>query len=475
MKALLIVVFLFLSVALFSQQKYSLEQCIQYALENNIQLKIQELSVMSSKQSSIQSKAAFLPSLNASANQNYSSGRSVDPFTNEFTEQETSRSDNFSLSSSVVLFQGLRNQYTLRQNKFNLLASLNDLDKAKNDLSLNIASAFLQVLLANEVLKAAENAYVQSEKQKNRTQELFNANAIPQSTLLEMEAQYARDELQVTTSRNQYNIAMLTLRQLLDFNDNDPFEIEAPVITSPEVKNALYNTDDIYNLAYKNLPQIAAAENRVKASEAGLNLARGGRSPRLSLSAAYSTGYSDARKSISGSPIFNGFQPSGVGYGTGGDTIIVYSPVYTYDYITRAYNDQIKENANKSLSFNLTIPIFNNWQVNNSIAQAKIGLLNNTYTRDLVSNQLRKEISQAVADARAALSQFEMSKKVYDATSEAYRSSQSRFENGLLNPVEYNLAKTNLDKSESDLIQAKYVLIFREKVLDFYLGNPLKL
>ncbi len=466
---------LFISSLVFSQQKLTLEQCIKYANENNIQLKMQELSVMSSEQSKLQSKAMFLPSLNASAMQTYSSGRSVDPYTNEFKDAETSRSDNFSLQSSITLFQGFRNHFSYKQSSYNLMASVYDLEKAKNDLSLNIASAFLQVLLTGEVLKNAETSLAQSEKQLDRTKSLYEAKSIPESTYLEMEAQYARDELAVVNSRNQNNMAILTLKQLLEFKETEELQIDAPIIDDPVAKNALYTTDYIFSAASKVLPQVLAAENREKASDAGLKLARGSRSPRLTLSAAYSTGYSDLRKTIDGDPVLEGFYPNGSIATDSVSFLPVYTPLYSYSYNTKPYNDQIKDNASKSLSFNLTIPIFNNWQVNNSVAQAKISRLNSRYSRELVLSQLQKEISQALNDAKAALSQYEMNKKVYKATLESFRSTENRFENGLVNPVEYNLAKSNLDKSASDLIQSKYLLIFREKVLDFYLGNPIKL
>jgi outer membrane protein len=475
MRPVAVLIFILITAALHAQQKMTLEQCIQFANEHNIQLKMQELSVISAEQSKMQAKAMFLPSLNASALQTYSSGRSVDPYTNEFKDNETSRSDNFSLQSSVVLFQGLRNQYSYKQSSYNLTASLYDLEKARNDLSLNIASAFLQVLLTDEVFKNARQSLLQSEKQLGRTRSLYEANAIAESTLLEMEAQYARDEMQVTTAGNQYSMAVLTLKQLLEFTESEELQPDAPLLSDPEVKNTLYTTDYIYEQAAKALPQVLAAENREKASEAGLKMAKGARSPRLTMSAAYSTGYSDLRKSISGDPVLEGFYPNG-SYATDSINLFpVYTPLFSYSYSTKPYNDQIRDNASKSLSFNLTIPIFNNWQVNNSVAQAKIGMLNSRYSKDLVMSQLKKEISQALADAKAALSQFEMSKKVYNATAEAFRSTEKRFENGLVNPVEYNLAKTNLDKASSDLIQSKYLLIFREKVLDFYLGNPIKL
>lgn len=457
-----------------AQQKLTLEQCIQYAHEHNIQLKMQELSVMSAEQAKMQAKAMFLPSLNASAMQTYSAGRSVDPYTNEFKDSEVSRSDNFSLQSGMVLFQGLRNQYSYKQSSYNLTASLYDLEKARNDLSLNIASAFLQVLLTGEVLKNAQLSLIQSEKQLNRTRNLYDAKAIAENTLLEMEAQYARDEMQLTTSTNQFNMAILTLKQLLEYGESEDLLPDAPPLGEPVVKNVLLTVDYIYDQASKELPQVLAAENREKASDAGVKLARGARYPRLALSAAYSTGYSDLRKSISGDPVFEGFFPNGT-YADSINKFLVYSPVFSYAYSTKPYNDQIRDNASKSISFNLTIPIFNNWQVNNSVAQAKIGMLNSRYSKELVMSQLKKEITQALADAKAALSQYEMSKKVYNATLEAFRSTENRFENGLVNPVEYNLAKTNLDRSSSDLIQAKYLLIFREKVLDFYLGNPIKL
>ena len=303
MKPVAVLIIFFTATILQAQQKFSLEQCIQYAHEHNIQLKMQELSVLSAEQSKMQAKAMFLPTLNASAMQTYSAGRSVDPYTNEFKDSEVSRSDNFSLQSGMVLFQGLRNQYSYKQSAYNLTASLYDLEKARNDLSLNIASAFLQVLLTGEVLKNAQLSLIQSEKQLNRTRSLFDAKAIAENTLLEMEAQYARDDMQVTTSTNQYNMAILTLKQLLEYSESDELLPDAPLIGEPEVKNTLFTVEYIFEQASKSLPQVLAAENRELARQ---RVAAGGIQERLAAVEARRKEIAEVRERVSAGPARDG-------------------------------------------------------------------------------------------------------------------------------------------------------------------------
>lgn len=469
--AFFIVLFsVFYSIA---QEKWSLEKCITYAIDNNIQIKMQDLSASNVKQGYFKSKMSFLPNLNGSASQNYSLGRSIDPLTNQFAESNVN-SNNFSLSSSVTLFNGFQNINTLKQYSLNFQASLEDIQKAKNDVSLNIASAFLQILFNDELLYIAQNQVELSKQQADRNKKLFEAGSIAQGNYLEMESQLASDEMQLVTVENQLSMSYLTLYQLLELNFNESFEIEKPEILEPETNINIPTSEEIYQEAVQKLPQIRSAELKMKSAEKGLLIAKGYRSPKLILSGSYSTGFSSQRQNIIGAnpstPVLTGYSIDG-----SGNYLPVYSYNYTYDYSTPSFNNQLKDNKSKYISFGLSIPIFNNWQANYSISSSKINALNYKYSYDLAEKQLQKEIQQAHADATAALKKYFAAKKSVNASQESFRYIQQKFDVGLINSVDFNLAKNNLAKASSELIKAKYEFVFRIKILDFYRGMPIKL
>jgi len=464
---------LLLSVNLTAQEKWSLEKCINYATENNIQVKMQDLSVNNANAAYFKSKMSFLPNLNGSASQNYSLGRSIDALTNEFAENNV-RSNNFSVSSSLTLFNGLQNVNTMKQNYLNFLASTEDLQKAKNDISLNIASAFLQILFSNEIVYVAQNQVELSKQQVDRNKKLYEAGSIAQGNYLEMQSQLASDEMQLVNEENQLSMSYLILKQLLELGFNDTFEIEKPLIPDPEISFSFSAPEEIFQEALQKLPQIRSAELKMKSAGKGLEVARGYRSPRLILSGVYSTGYSSQRQSVDvslGDPVLSGYAVDG----SGNQLYAVYSPGYNYNYTTPSFNRQLKDNKSKNLSISLNIPIFNNWQANYSIGSAKINALNSKYSYDLAKNQLQKEIQQAYADATAALKKYTAAKKSITASQESFRYVQQKFDVGMINAVDFNIAKNNLAKASSELIKAKYEFVFRIKILDFYRGVPIKL
>ena len=277
---------IFFSLPGISQEIWTLEKCINYAYENNIRIKQQELNAKYSKNTLIQSKAEALPNLNAQANHNYSFGRAVDPYTNTFSTENVI-SDNFSLSSSVTLFNGFQIINTIKQNQFNLLASIQDVEKMKNDISLNIASAYLQILFNEELLEIATNQLEIIQQQVERTKNLVDAGSLAKGSLLEIEAQTALENLQMVNAQNQLNISYLTLTQLLDLDSVGGFKIEHPQFPDLEEENLIPSVNQVYLEAINNLPQIKSAEYQLLGYERGLAIARGTRSPRLSLSASY--------------------------------------------------------------------------------------------------------------------------------------------------------------------------------------------
>ncbi|MCK4663107.1 MAG: TolC family protein [Bacteroidales bacterium] len=452
-----------------AQQVWTLEQCINYALQNNIQLKQQKLNAEYNKNIYSQSKTERLPNLNAFADQNLSFGRSVDPYTNEFSDDNV-KSNNFGISSSVTIFKGLQNYYTIKQNHFNLLASLSDVDKIKNDISLNIVSTYLQILFNKELVKIAENQLAITKQQTERTKKLIDAGSLAKGSLFEMQAQESSEELSVINAKNQLDISLLVLTQLLEFDSVGSFNINVPDFPELEEIKTLYSVEQIYSEAINTLPQIKSSEYKLKSAEKGLLVARGTMYPTLSFRANYGTGYSNARyKYIDGIP-----ETTIIGQTeTSGESVIADYPTYIQqDY---SFGNQFKDNASTSLSFNLNIPIFNRFQTKTNTNNAHINVLNQKHNLQLSKNQLYKDIQQAYADSQASLRKHIASKKSVTSNEESFRYTQQKFDVGLVNSVDYNIAKNNLTKAKSELLQAKYEYIFKTKILDFYKGIPIKL
>jgi len=463
---ILIIVFL-LGFNLQAQEKWTLESCINHAITNNIQIKQQELNTKYYQNLERQSKFSILPNLNTGANQTYTFGRSIDPYTNEFST-DNFRSNNFSVNSSMTIFGGLQKINNVRKSNFDLQASIQDLQKAKNDIALNIAAAYLQVLYNEEMFKAAELQLGVTKLQHDKTQRLVEAGSLAKGSLLEVDAQIASEELQLINLENQLLISNLTLKQILDLDSVANFNIDKPIIENLDGKLIVYSVDQIFNEAITNLPQIKSAEYKVKSSEADLCSAKGGMSPRLSLNAGWGTGYSEARTK-------GQYVPTTVeiGYTESGESVFADS----YSYVSENYpfSEQFKDNASTSLSFNLSIPIFNNWQVNTNISNAKISLLNSKLSLDLTKQQLYKEIQQAYADAIAAFRKYNAATKALASIQESFRYTQQKFDVGMVSSFDFNAAKNNLLKAESDVLQAKYEYVFKSKILDFYRGDTIKL
>ena len=460
---------LILSSATFSQQSsktWTLRQCIDYALENNIQIKQNELNTQLAEQTLLQSKATMLPNLNANAFHNYNFGRTIDPFTNEFASERV-LSSSFSISSNVTLFNGFQTVNTIRQSRLDFLASKYDVDKTRNDISLAIANNYLQILFSEELVGIARNQLGIIKQQLNRTKKLVEAGSLAKGSLLDIEAQTALDELQLVNAENQLELSYLSLIQLLDLDSVNNFEIAKPDIDIPDESILIGTPGQIYGAALSIQPQIKSAEYRVESSLRGLSVARGGRSPRLSVGGSYGSGYSDARKSITTTSI----DVATIGYTQSGEDVFAFFNKYEYE--TTPFNKQIDDNINQSFGFNLSIPIFNGLQTKTSISRSVIAVKNAQYELQLQKNRLNKDIRQAYADAKAALKKFHATAKTVSALQEAFNYTGQKFDVGMVTSVEYNDAKNKLAKAKSDLLQAKYDYVFKTKVLNFYQGKSL--
>jgi outer membrane protein len=421
---------------------WGLQRAIDYALEHNIGVRLNQLTVQNNAQVLRQSKAALLPTANLSATQAWQYGTSVNPLTFEF-QRQTVRSNNVSGNSQLVLFQGFQLRNTIQRNALDLQASEADVQKARNDLSLNIASAFLQAVLAQELVRANQFYVTRDQDQLARTKLLLQAGSIPESTLLDSQSQLATDELNVVNAQNQATIARLNLLQLLNLDPaaNPDFQLEVPNLPNPDEEDTLVlNTNELFQGAATRQPEIKAADLRVRSAGRSVKLARGAYYPRLLLAGS----------------IFSGF-----------------SSAPAVSMLPQHYWDQLSQNLGQQVQFGLSIPLLNGLQVRTNVQRTLLNAQQVQLQAEQARLTLRQSIEQAYADARTAQLQYAASKRQVAALTTTQRNAEIRFNNGLLSGTEFNVTRNNLNFAISNQLQAKYTFIFRRQVLAFYDGKSL--
>ncbi|WP_165768213.1 TolC family protein [Hymenobacter amundsenii] len=462
---------------------WTLPAAVEYALAHNLNVRQSQLNAQTIDAALLQSRAARLPSANLNGTQTWNYGTSVNQLTNVFQNQ-TTRINNFSAASQITLFSGFQLRNTIQRNVLDYEAALNDVEKARNDLSLNVASAFLQTLLAQELLRTNQVRAASTQLQVERTQKLLRAGAVAESNLLDIQAQFSTDQLNNITAENQLTLAKLQLAQYLNLDEaaSGALTIATPTLSDPD-ESALSDVTPalLFESAQTRQPEIKASDLRVQSSIRGVDLARGAYYPRLAFGASIFTGYS----SLYVRPISTG------------DSVQIPFPVFTADPITglptstpffalspkqavraaesSTFSSQLQDNLGKSLQFTLQIPILNGLTARTNVQRAKINQQLAEVRAEQARLVLRQTIQQSYADALAAQRQYLASRQQVESLTLAYRNAEIRFNNGLLNGTEFNIAKNNLTAAESSMIQAKYSFIFRRKVLDFYQGKPITL
>ncbi len=456
-----------------TSESWDLQKCIAYAMTNNLTVQQSKLNIERAEVGVRQSKYDLLPNLNAQATYGYNFGQRIDPFTNEFATKRVA-SNNFFMSSSLDIFNGFSKVNTIKGNQENLLASQYDLKKIQNDISLQICLAYLQILRNKENVAISQAQIDLTGAQVDRMQILVDAGQEPRGSLYDAQSQQAQEELNLINAQNGVTIALLNLTQLMQLPREEArnFDIVKPDLTD-EGKELLTNSvDDIYTKAFQEMPQIQAADHNRAAAEYDLKVAQGQLYPNLSLSGSVGSGYSGANTIPVGDPTDITLIPIGVVEPTG-QTVV--SPQANYNYQTKNFGDQLNDNFNQNLQLNLTIPIFNGLAARANKQRAEI----NRYDADLayqqVSNQLRFDIEQAYTDAKAAMNSFLAAQKAVRALEESFNYAQIRFDQKVINTVQYNDIKTQYTNAQSSMTNAKYDFVFRTKILDFYLGNPITL
>ena len=477
-KALLALLVLCIWSTGFSQQSdtvggktWTLRECVEYALANNLQVKRSELSLELSSIDKRQAKLALLPSANAFSSYGYNWGRGIDPVTNQFISSQRNGYTSIGASGDLDLFNGFRLQNNIRQSAIEFEASEEDLAKTRNDVSLNVVSLFVNVVFNKELLGNAELQLSSSRQQLERTQRLVAAGSLPKSEELNLTAQVATNELNVINQENALNLSLLQLQQALQLPAQDDFDVEIPDLTAEDL--VLDQTrDEIFQVARGTMPEIESARLRIESSRYGVKAARGNLYPRLSISGSVNSNYSSA--SATRFVPDGGFNTFETGYFVQGTNAPVYGlePTGSFREIY-GFNDQLKDNLYKSVSLTLSIPIFNNFTARSNVQRAMITNEQAKINAREAENTLRQNVETSYNNAIAASKSYNATLRQVEAREEAYRMAKQRHDIGAANYVEYQLAENDLFQARSDLSRAKYEFIFRKKVLDFYLGNPL--
>lgn len=472
---MLFLLLFFSGTTLHAQKVWTLEDCVIYAFDNNLDIKKQVLNVELQKKQLLQSTLAMLPSLNANGNNIWNYGQTVDRYTNQFASSNV-RSNNFNLSTDVTLFNGFSMLNTVRQNNINLLASNYDLDVIKNNISLSVAGYYLDILFNMELLDVAKSQLETTQSQVKRIQKMVDAGSSAKGDLLNIQAQASTEELAVVDAENRLNLALLSLQQLIDLPVSKDFAVEKPMLKPVEVPKDLLTSEQIYTYSVSSRPEIKSADLRVQSAEKSLAIARGRISPSLSFGGSWGTGYSSAiMRSVPGSAGDTAFIPYGYRDPSSGDIVYTPMPNVSYPIEKTPFGDQLKQNENKSIGINLSIPIYNGWSGRTAIAQAKIQRSQAELDLEIQKRDLRKIIEQSYADAAAALKKYKASEQKVSAQEESFKYTQQKFDVGILTSFDFNNAKKDLAKAQSDLLQAKYDFIFKTTILDFYMGKPISI
>lgn len=429
-------------------KQWTLEECVRYALDNNITIKLSELDV---KNADIDKKDAFgkyLPSVSGSASHSWNIGLNQDVTTGLLRNQTTQYSS-VGLNAGVDIYKGLQNQNTYRRTKLSIIASQYQLLKMQEDISLNVANAFLQILSYKEELKVKKEQLTIDEKRLARSEEMVNAGTIPRGDLYDLKATIATDQQSITVSENNLLISKLSLAQLLQLKEFADFDVIDDTNAKDENNIMAQSPIDIYNKAKETRTELKLAQTNLEIAEKNVAIAKGAYQPRLSGFYGFNTraSYSDqVRLDANNQP-----------YTVGPD------PVF----------QQFSDNKGHNFGLDLQIPIFNGFSVRNNVERNKVSLEKSKIDLEQKSLDLQRNVYTAFTNAKGALNTYESSTVTLEARQQAYNYAKEKYDVGLMNSFDFTQAQTLLTNAQSDVIRTKYDYIFKIKILEFYFGIPI--
>lgn len=465
---LLIILFSTLGSGLKAQDVWSLEKCVNYALENNLGIKQSQLAVTQSMLTEQLNRNARYPSLSGTSNFGYQFGRTIDPTTNTFS-LDAFASQTIGLNANAILYNGGRINNSIEQGRLDAMAAREDLMQSKNDIALTVATSYINVLFAKEQTANAAQRLALTNVQIENTKKLINAGALPANDILDLEAQQALNQQEIIAQENAVNLALLNLKILLQLPADQAFEVVDPKL-EVTIDDAVdtWTLDEVYAQAVNNQPFIKAGNYRLQSAALGEKIAKSNKLPRLVVFGGIDTRFSD-QVPLLGEPIdelrgqdifFNGI-PASIE-----QVISVPNVIGTVPYF-----DQLSDNLGQNIGLSLNVPIYSNSTANIAQERAKLNVLNTEYANEQLDQNLRSDIQQAIMDAKASKSQLLAAQKALAATEASFVNTEKRFNLGAVNSLELSVARNRLDASQIDLVVAKYTYLFNVKVVDFYRGK----
>lgn len=436
MKILLSIAISLCCLSTSAQKKWSLKNCIDYAIENNISIKQSELDLQTSEINKRGAVGNFLPNLTSSLSHSWNTGLNPDPETN-LNVTSTTQSSRIGINSNITLYDGLRNIKQLHKANLDILANQYQLEDMKDNVSLTITNAYLQVAFNKESLKTVKRQHQINQAELDRSKELVEAGTIPKGDLLEMESTLANQEQQIIKSSNLVRISKINLTNLLTIVDYNSFYITDEIIITPS-SILEKSAEQIYKKALGTRNNVRNSEITVEISKDNLKISKGVYHPTLS--AGYSFGTSYFQSELYQSPDFK---------------------------------DQLPDRSSHSFGLNLNIPIFNRLQNSNNVRLSKVNLKQSELALQQTKIDLKSKVNQSYNDVLSAYAVFQASEKTLTARKEAFRYTQEKFDLGLINSFDYSLARIRFENAENDVIKSKYDYFFKAKVLEFYFGIPI--
>jgi outer membrane protein len=450
-------------------QLLTLKDCIETAIKNNIEVKRAEWQSATDKVSWKQSKASQVPLVNAGISHGVNQGRSIDPFTNSYVNQEVSFA-NYSINSTVVLWNSGNLRNATQRDALSFEAGKMDVQQAKDNITVNVILAYLQVVNNDEQLELAKQQSIVTRQQVDRLDVLNRQGAIAPATLYDLRGQLAADELNEINAKNNLENSKLTLAQLMNIDYSPAMQVEK-IAAGTDLVLYADQPDVIYTLASKDLAIVKASDLRKQAALKEISAAKGGRLPSVVLNAGLGTNYSSAASTLD---LINVTDVATDDYVMiGGNKVPVISPQNNYSSRKISYMDQWKNNFNSGISLGLRIPLLNGAQARNRINLAKIQQDRTEFESQNIKTQLKQNIRQSYLNMTAAFERYrKLQQQVADFT-ESFKAAEVRFQAGVGTSVDYIIAKNNLDRARGNLIAARYDYMLRTKVLDFYRGESL--
>ena len=455
-------------------EKWDLRKCVEYAMENNISVQQADVQARIIALTYEQSKLSQYPSLNLQNSAGTQFGRSIDPSTNQFTNDKILFA-NHSLNVNLDLFNWFSKKNTIAANRFQAEAYVQGVEKAKNDIALNVANAYLQILLNSEQIKISDVQVKQSVEQAGNVKKQVDAGSLPELNLAEMEAQLANDSSTLITAQANYTLSILQLKALLNIDADKPFDVEIPPVELIPVEPlAELDPAVVYSLATANLPQQKINELNLQAAIKNVAAAKGNLYPSLSLFGGLDSRYSDAQKLLPKNFV-NTTIPIGFVDVNGNNYIVNTQQLSPTGFTKNTYFNQLNNNFSQSIGLGLNIPIFNGGTARTNWKKAKLNVTNVELQNELDAKTLKQDIYQAHANAVASLQKFNAAGKSVETSQKAYDFAKKRFDVGLLNTIDLITNQNNLFRAKINKVSAQADYVFKMKLLEFYKGQGLKL